>query len=88
MTAVPGSAVPYSESLYYATGLAANTTITLPNSGAFGNSSAKDILIIHNGIVKELTRDFIVIGAGPSYNQIQFIYSLPDHSVVHFVQGI
>ena len=79
---------PYSESIYYVSGLAANTNITLPNSGSFSNSSAKDLLVIVNDLVKEVTRDFDVVGAGPSYTQIKFIYDLPNHAVVVFRSSI
>lgn len=82
------AATPYDESIYYATGLAANTPITLPNSGSFSNSLAKDILVILNDRVVEITRDFLVVGAGPTYTQIKFEYDLSNNSVVRFKKGI
>lgn len=78
---------PYDESIYYSSGLAASTTITLPNSGSFTSSTAKDILIIVNKRVVEIDRDFNVIGGSP-YTQIEFIYTLPNDTVVNFKQGI
>lgn len=73
---------PYSESIYYVSGLAANTNITLPNSGSFTDANAKDLLVILNDQVKEVTRDFDVVGAGPTYTQIKFIYDLTNDSVL------
>jgi hypothetical protein len=35
------AATPYDQSIYYASGLAANTNITLPNSGSFNQSDKK-----------------------------------------------
>lgn len=78
----------YDESIYYNSGLAANTPITLPNSGEFASNLAKDILIVLNDRVVEVTRDFTVIGAGPTYTQIEFIYALPNDAVVRFKKGI
>ena len=78
----------YDESIYYSSGLAANTTITLPNSGSYTSASAKDLLIILNDRVVEVTRDFTVIGAGPTYTQIQFVYALSNDSVVRFRKNI
>lgn len=78
----------YSESIYYSSGLAANTNITLPNSGSFSSSSAKDLIVIVNDLVKESVRDFDIVGAGPTYTQIKFIYDLPNHSVVVFRKNI
>lgn len=88
MVDVPGTLAAYDESIYYSSGLAANTPITLPNSGAFTNASAKDLIVIHNNRIVEVTRDFTVVGAGPSYTQIQFIYTLPNDSVVRVKQNI
>lgn len=84
--AVGGSA--YDESIYYSSGLTANTNITLPNSGSFSDSMAKDILVIINDRVAEVTRDFTVVGAGPTYTQIKFIYALSNDSVVRFRKNI
>lgn len=74
----------YDESLYYASGLVAGTTITLPASQTYSNSLAKDIIVFVNGRAVEVTRDFTVVGSGPFYSQIQFIYDLPADSVVRF----
>lgn len=79
---------PYDESIYYATGLVANTNITLPNSGSFADATAKDILVILNDRIVEVTRDFTVVGAGPTYTQIKFIYNLSNDSVVRFRKNI
>lgn len=78
----------YDESINYSSGLTANTTITLPNSGSFTDSSAKDLLVIYNNMVMEVTRDFTVVGAGPTYTQIQFIVALPNDAKVRFRQNI
>jgi hypothetical protein len=74
----------YDESIYYSSGLVANTNITLPNSGSFSSASAKDLLVILNDRVVESGRDFDVVGAGPTYTQIKFIYNLSNDSVVRF----
>lgn len=79
---------PYDESIYYSSGLVANTNITLPNSGSFSDSAAKDLLVILNDRVMEVTRDFDVVGAGPTYTQIKFIYNLSNDSVVRFRKNI
>ena len=78
----------YAQSIYYATGLAANTPITLPSSGSFLDVNARDILVTVNDRVVELSstgtdRDFILVGSAP-YTQIQFIYDLPSNAVVAF----
>jgi hypothetical protein len=78
----------YDDSLYYASGLAADSTITLPNSGSFTDSSAGDIIIIGNKKVWEVARDFTVVGVGPTYTQIKNVWALPDDFVLHFKQGI
>ena len=78
----------YDESIYYVSGLTANTPITLPNSGNFTDSSAKDLLVVLNDRVVEITRDFTVVGAGPTYTQIQFVYALTNDSVVRFKKGL
>ena len=78
----------YDESIYYSSGLTANTNITLPNSGSFTDASAKDLLVILNDRVAEVTRDFDVVGAGPTYTQIKFIYALNNDSVVRFKKNI
>lgn len=85
---LPVMVAEYDESIYYASGLAASTAITLPSSGVFNNASAKDIIVIHNDRVVEVTRDFNVLGGGPSYTQIEFIYALPNDSVVRFRKNI
>lgn len=82
------AASPYDESIYYSSGLTANTAITLPNSGSYADSSAKDLMVILNDRVVEVTRDFTVVGAGPTYTQIQFIYDLTNDSVVRFKKGL
>jgi hypothetical protein len=82
------TAATYSESIYYSGGLAASTNITLPNSGSFTSSTAKDLLVILNDRVVEQGRDFNVIGAGPTYTQIAFTYALTNDSVVVFRKGI
>ncbi len=84
-TALPSA---YDESIYYSTGLTSGTNITLPNSGSFSNASAKDLLVFVNDRAVEVTRDFSVIGAGPSYTQISFGYNLPNDSVVRFKKNV
>ena len=79
---------PYDESIYYISGLAANTNITLPNSGSFTDSEAKDLLVILNDRLVEVTLDFDVVGAGPTFTQIKFIYDLTNDSRVRFKQSI
>lgn len=78
----------YDESIYYVSGLTANTNITLPNSGTYTDPSAKDLVVILNDRVVEVTRDFDVVGAGPSYTQIKFIYNLSTNSVVRFRKNL
>ncbi len=87
MQDIPGTTT-YDESIYYDSGLSASTAITLPNSGSFSESDASDLLVVLNKKVVEVTRDFNVVGAGPTYTQIEFVYDLPDDSVVNFKQGI
>lgn len=82
------SASPYDESIYYSSGLTASTNITLPNSGSFSDASAKDLLVIVNDRVVEVTRDFNVVGAGPTYTQISFVYNLTNDTVVRFRKNI
>jgi len=84
---LPTAVAAYDESIYYVSGLTANTNITLPNSGSFTDASAKDIMVIINDRVAEVTRDFDVVGAGPTYTQIKFIYDLPNDSVARFKQN-
>lgn len=79
---------PYDESIYYASGLAANTAITIPNSGSFTDSLAKDLIIIVNDLIRENTVDYEVVGAGPTFTQVRFIYDLPLHSRVRFKKNI
>lgn len=83
-----GGGAAYDESIYYSSGLAANTSITLPNSGSFTSSAAKDLIVIANGTVKEVTRHFTVVGAGPTYTQIQFVYDLTNDTVVQFKRNV
>lgn len=87
ISGLPTTVPAYDESIYYSSGLTASTAITLPSSGSFEDSSAKDILIILNDRVVEVTRDFNVLGGGPQYTQIEFIYDLPIDSVVRFKQN-
>lgn len=85
---LPTSVAPYDESIAYPAGLAASTPITLPASGSFTNASADDLLIIYNDLVMEVTRDFTVVGAGPVYTQIQFVFALPVDAIVKFKTNI
>lgn len=78
----------YDESIYYASGLAATTPITLPNGGTYTDASAKDLLVILNDRVVEVVRDFTVVGSGPTFTQIQFNYALNNDSVVRFRKNI
>lgn len=85
---LPVNQAAYDESLAYAGGLAASTNVTLPNSQTFSSASAKDLIVIVNGLEKEVTRDFSVIGGGPTYTQIAFVYDLPNNSIVRFKMNI
>lgn len=85
---LPTSVAAYDESINYPTGLAANTPITLPNSGSFLDSAGKDLQVIYNDINMEVTRDFTVVGAGPTYTQIQFVFALPNNSTARFKQNL
>lgn len=85
---LPTSVAEYDESIDYPSGLAANTPITLPNSGFYLNASAKDLLILYNDLGMEVTRDFTVVGAGPTYTQFQFVFALPNNSKVRIKQNI
>ena len=87
---LPTMVAAYDQSQYFATGLAANTPITLPSSGSFTSSVAADLLVEMNGITREqgASRDFTVVGAGPTFTQIQFNYALPNDAVVRFKQNI
>lgn len=78
----------YDESIYYASGLSASSTITLPNSGSFESADAKDILITINGRVAQITTDFTVVGAGPTYTQISNVYALTDDTTINFKRDI
>lgn len=69
-----------------ASGLAAATPITLPGSAVFSSSHAADIGIIVNKLWLEEGRDFTVVGAGPTYTQIQFSYNLPNDTVLRVKQ--
>lgn len=73
----------FDESIVYASGLTANTDITIPNSNEFINADASDIIITVNKQLQEVTRDFTVQGSSP-YTTIRFIYDLPSDSVVRF----
>lgn len=83
-----GNAAPYDHSIAYPSGLAANTTITMPSSGTFAEPDGADVLVVLNDRLVEVTRDFIILGSGPLYSQIQFIYALPNDAIVRFKQGI
>lgn len=84
---LPVSVTPYDQIIQYSSGLAANTTITLPASGSFTSSVGADILVIVNGLVKEITNDYITVGSVP-YTQIQFNYALPNNTTVQFKSTI
>jgi len=85
---LPTAVAPYDQSIAYPSGLAANTPITLPASGSFTDASANDLLIIYNDLVMEVTRDFTVVGSGPTYTQIQFVFALPNDAKVRFKTNI
>lgn len=89
---LPVTQTEYDESIAYPSGLAANTNITLPNSGAFYNASAKDILVIVNDRVVEWSsdgsaRDFTITGSTP-YTQIKFNYDLMNNTIVRFKMNV
>lgn len=77
----------FCEVQYFSSGLAANTDITL-TTGSFTDSGAKDTLITINGRAANLTTDFVVVGAGPTYTKIQFIYALQNDTTIVFKQGL
>lgn len=85
---LPVNQAAYDESIAYISGLTANTNITLPNSQSYRSASAKDLIVILNGLEKENIRDFLVQGAGPTYTQIQFVYALPNNSIVRFKMNV
>lgn len=85
---LPVNQAAYDESIAYVSGLTANTNITLPNSQSYKSASAKDLIVILNGLEKEVTRDFDVVGSGPNYTQIKFVYALPNNSIVRFKMNI
>ena len=74
----------FDESIAYASGLASGTTVTIPNSGSFSQADAADIIITVNQKLQEVIRNFTVVGAGPTYTQVQFVDDLPDDAVVRF----
>jgi hypothetical protein len=79
---------PYDQSIYYSSGLAANTAITLPSSGSFSSATAADVVVILNDRVIEFSpnsidRDFILVGSGP-YTQIKILYALANDSILRF----
>ena len=78
----------YDESIYYSSGLAANTPITLPNSGSFQEADAADLVVFKNSTAAEEGRDFTVVGMSAPYTQIEFTYDLPADTVVRFKQNI
>lgn len=84
---LPTTIQPYDQIIQYSSGLAANTTITLPSSGSFSSSTGADIFIAVNGQVKEVTNDWITVGSAP-YTQIQFTFALPNATTVQFKQVI
>ena len=84
----PISLPAYDESIYFASGLAANTPITLPNSGDFQESDAADLLVFRNSTAAEEGRDFTVVGAVAPFTQIQFSFDLPSDTVVRFKQNV
>jgi hypothetical protein len=85
---LPTMIQPYDQQIFYSTGLAASTAITLPSSGTFHSSTASDLLVILNATVVEVTNDFTVVGSGPNYTQIQFNYALPNASTLIFKQVV
>lgn len=87
---LPTSVAAYDESISYPTGLAATTPITLPNSGSFLDSAAKDLQVIYNDLnmMVGASADFTVVGAGPTYTQIQFNFALPNNAIVRFKQNL
>jgi hypothetical protein len=74
----------FDESILYPSGLAASTTVTIPNSESFENIDASDIIITVNQKLQEVGRNFTVVGASGPFTQVQFIDALPNDSVVRF----
>lgn len=87
-TTIQTASEAYDQSINYASGLAANTTITLPSSGSFQNASANDLFVIYNNMLQTVTTDFTVVGSSAPYTQIQFTFALPNNSTVRFKQNI
>lgn len=88
ISGLPTMVAAYDESISYPSGLAASTPITLPNSGFFLDANGKDLLVIYNDLSMEVTRDFTVVGAGPTYTQIQMTFAMPNDSKLRFKQNI
>lgn len=79
---------PYNESEYFFTGLAADTPVSLPNSGEFNDPSGKDIIVVVNKRVVEHSRDYEIVGVSAPFTQIKFIYDLPNETVVNYIKGV
>lgn len=85
MQSITASAIAaYEQSIYYSSGLAASSTITLPSSGSFSSSVAADILIFINGRKANITTDFTVVGAGPTYTQISNVWAFSNDTTIVF----
>lgn len=84
---LPQMVQPYDQQIFYSTGLSGGTPITLPSAGTFYSSTASDLLVILNGLIVEVTNDFVVLGSSP-YTQIEFNYALPANSTLIFKQRI
>lgn len=74
----------FDESEFRAAATPASTTLTIPNSKSFQKADASDILIIVNNTLREVTKDFNVLGVGPDYTQIEFVYELPAQSHIRY----
>jgi len=77
-----GGEPSYDESIYYSSGLTAGVDVTFPNGGSYTTADQKKLLIIVNGTLRELDRDYSVVGSGPTFTAIEFLYDLPNDSIV------
>ena len=78
----------YDESEYRPAVTTAGTTLTIPNSKTFQKADASDILILVNNTPREVTKDFTVVGTGPDYTQIQFVYDLPMETHIRYIKYV
>ena len=78
----------FDESEFRASSTTSGTTLTIPNSKSFQKADASDILIVVNDTLREVTKDFTVVGVGPNYTQIQFVYDLPAQTHLRYIKHV